>query len=131
MNTQTQALKKGENFNSLPLLKKVEAPAIEPKVTVKAIIEKMKATAEERIARIQLFEAHSKRFNLLKEKANDLKMFDAGNDKTSAKIYLENSAGFKFEVRNSNVIEKVTKTMREELNTLLSESENEILAFEI
>lgn len=131
MNTQTQAVKKDENFKNSPMMKKVETPVTEKKAIIEVVVEKLKATAEERIARIQLFEAHSKRFNLLKEKANDLKMFDAGNDKTSAKIYLENSAGFKFEVRNSNVIEKVTKTMREELNALLSESEKEILIFEI
>ena len=57
--------------------------------------------------------------------------FDAGNDKTNAKIVLKNSAGFEFEVSNSNVIKKVRDAMETELNNLLAEAENEVLNFEI
>jgi hypothetical protein len=35
------------------------------------------------------------------------------------------------DIRNSNVIEKVLKTMQEELNILTLEAENEVLTFEI
>ena len=49
----------------------------------------------------------------------------------TAKISLENQAGFKMDIRNSNVIEKVLKTMQEELNILTLEAENEVLTFEI
>ena len=119
----------------LPTLVKVETPVNDEKATVNALIEKFAPksppTAEERIGRIQHFEAHSKRFKHLKEKSNDLKMFDAGNDKTNAKIVLKNSAGFEFEVSNSNVIKKVRDAMETELNILLAEAENEVLNFEI
>ena len=119
----------------LPTLAKVETAVNEQKATVNALIEKFAPntppTAEERIGRIQHFEAHSKRFKHLKEKSNDLKMFDAGNDKTNAKIVLKNSAGFEFEVSNSNVIKKVRDAMETELNILLAEAENEVLNFEI
>lgn len=119
----------------LPTLAKVETSVNDEKATVNALIEKFAPksppTAEERIGRIQHFEAHSKRFKHLKEKSNDLKMFDAGNDKTNAKIVLKNSAGFEFEVSNSNVIKKVRDAMETELNILLAEAENEVLNFEI
>ena len=135
MNAVKQEVKKVEVAKTLPTLAKVETPVKVQEATVKAMIEKFTPktppTAEERIGRIQHFEAHSKRFKHLKEKSNDLKMFDAGNDKTNAKIVLRNSAGFEFEVSNSNVIKKVRDAMETELNILLAEAENEVLNFEI
>lgn len=114
--------------------KTAQIPAIPQKDAIKEMIEKFKPkqpTADERIQRIAHFEAVSKRFKILKEKSNDLKMFDAGNDQTHAKIILKNSRGFEFSVSNSNVIKKVRDAMETELNILLSEAENEILTFEI
>ena len=124
--------KKDKVFESVLNLSKANE---EPKKQIPAMIEKFaekqKPTAEDRISRIAHFEAHSRRFQLLKDKSNDLKMFDAGNDKTNAKIILKHNAGFEFEVSNSNVIKKVRDAMETELNILLSEAENEILTFEI
>jgi hypothetical protein len=135
MEAVKQEVKAVEVAKALPTLKKVETPVIERKTATETLIEKFISktppTAEERIGRIEHFEALSKRFRLLKEKSNDLKMFDAGNDKTSAKIVLKNSTGFEFSVNNSNVIKKVRDTMEAELNILLSEAENEVLNFEI
>jgi hypothetical protein len=135
MNTVKQEVTAVEVAKALPTMKKVEAPVQEKKTATETLIEKyvskIPPTAEERIGRIEHFEALSKRFRLLKEKSNDLKMFDAGNDKTSAKIVLKNSTGFEFSVNNSNVIKKVRDTMEAELNILLSEAENEVLTFEI
>jgi hypothetical protein len=111
------------------------AEAVEAKkADVLQMIEKFKPeplTAEERIERMPLFEELSKRFKLLKGKANDLKMFNAGNDKTNAKIIFKNAQGFEFEIRNSNVIEKLTQEAQKELNILLAEANTEILAFEM
>lgn len=115
-------------------VKNVQLPAVQQKEAIQEMIEKFKPkqpTADERIQRISHFEAVSKRFKILKEKSNDLKMFDAGNDQTHAKIILKNSGGFEFSVSNSNVIKKVRDAMEKELNILLSEAENEILTFEI
>jgi hypothetical protein len=132
---EVRGTEKANTLNLLPLAKPTEATKAEQEATVTALIEKFtpKAppTAEERIGRIEHFEALSKRFKQLKEKANDLKMFDAGNDKTNAKIALKNSSGFEFSVSNSNVIKKVRDAMEKELNILLSDAENEVLNFEI
>lgn len=135
MNTVKQEVKAVEVAKALPTMKKVETPVVEKKTAIEELIQKYvpktPPTAEERIGRIEHFEALSKRFRLLKEKSNDLKMFDAGNDKTSAKIALKNSSGFEFSVSNSNVIKKVRDAMETELNILLAEAENEVLNFEI
>jgi hypothetical protein len=135
METLKKEVKAVEVAKALPTLKKVETPVIERKTATETLIEKYVSktppTAEERIKRIGQFEALSKRFQHLKDKDNDLKLFVAGNDKMTAKISLENQAGFKFDVRNSNVIDKVLTTMQAELNILLSEAENEVLNFEI
>lgn len=132
---QVRGTETANTLKLLPPTKTEEATNEQQKATVTALIEKFAPktppTAEERIGRIQHFEAHSKRFKHLKEKSNDLKMFDAGNDKTNAKIVLKNSAGFEFEVSNSNVIKKVRDAMESELNILLAEAENEVLTFEI
>lgn len=135
MEAVKQEVEKVEVAKALPTMKKVETPVVQPKTAIETMIgkfvEKAPPTAEERISRIEHFEALSKRFKHLKEKANDLKMFDAGNDKTNAKIALKNSSGFEFSVSNSNVIKKVRDAMETELNVLLSEAENEVLTFEI
>jgi hypothetical protein len=135
MKTETQEVKAVDVANAFPTVKKVETAVIEPKTAIERMMEKVvdrtPPTAEERIGRIEHFEALSKRFKLLKEKSSELKMFDAGNDRTNAKIILKNSSDFEFSVSNSNVIKKVRDAMEQELNILLSEAENEVLNFEI
>ena len=135
MSLVKQEVKAVEVAKALPTMKKVETPVVEKKTAIERMIEKVvdktPPTAEERIGRIEHFEALSKRFKLLKEKSSDLKMFDAGNDRTNAKIILKNSSGFEFSVSNSNVIKKVRDAMEQELNILLAEAENEVLNFEI
>ena len=132
----TSAQVNGEKkAQALPTPKKDEATEAEQKTAINAMIKKFAPsapkTAEERIQKKEQFDAVAKRFSHLKEKSNELKMFDAGNDKINAKIILQNQAGFKFEVSNSNVIKKVRDAMEGELNILLSEAENEVLTFDI
>lgn len=124
-----------QNPKLLPVAKVVEPTQENKEATAEALIEKFASkippTAEQRIKRIEQFKALSERFQTLKDKDNDLKLFIAGNDKMTARVNLENQAGFKMDIRNSNVIEKVLNTMQDELNILLSEAENEVLNFEI
>ncbi len=135
MNTVKEAVATEKNPKTLNLVNEVKTAEDAKKTAVLEQLEKFKPTpilsADERIERIRHFDALSERYKFLKNKSNDLKMFDAGNDKTNAKVNLENAQGFKFTVQNSNVIDKVTATMRAELNVLLIEAESEILTFEI
>lgn len=107
----------------------------EEKAALDAMIKKfapvVKPSAEERINRKEQFDALCARFKFLKGKSNDLKLFMAGNDKTNTKIVLKNQSGYEVEVRNSNVIDKVLFAMSTELEILLSDSENEVLNFEV
>ncbi len=102
---------------------------------LKANFEKFKEeppkTAEDRIQSVKHFEALSTRFSILKDKSNDLKMFEAGNDKIGAKIIFKNTAGFEFEIQNSSVLEILKNAAKNELQILLKEAENEILTFDI
>lgn len=132
MNTQTNTAKE---VKRLPMASKVEPTEEQKKAAAKAMIEKFKPepprSADDRIMAIAHFEALSKRYKILKEKANELKMFDAGNDKTNAKISFKNAQGFEFDIRNSTVIEKLKTEAEKELNILLAEAENEILTFQL
>lgn len=105
----------------------------ERKEILNNVMEKFKPeppkTAEDRISKVKQFEALSSRYKILKQKDEELKTFQAGNDKTSAKISFKNAQGFNFEVQNTSVIERLTKTAQEELSILLNEAENEILTF--
>ncbi|MFA9191146.1 hypothetical protein AAGV28_07155 [Flavobacterium sp. FZUC8N2.13] len=142
MNTEKQQkeqkgneVKDTKSLKLLPVAKTAEPTEKSKEAAAVAAIEKFAnsapLTAKERIGRKTLFDEVSKRYEHLERKANDLKMFHAGNDKITAKIILKNQAGFEFEVSNSNVIKKVTDTMEAELNILLTEAENEVLTFEI
>ena len=132
MNTQTNTAKE---VKRLPIANKVEPTEEEKKAAAKAMIEKFKPepprSADDRIMAIGHFEALSKRYKILKEKANELKMFDAGNDKTNAKISSINAQGLEFDIRNSTAIEKLTTEAEKELTILLAEAENEILTFQL
>ena len=132
MNTQTNTAK---DVKRLHMANKVEPTEEQKKAATKAMIEKFKPepprSADDRIMAIAHFEALSKRYKILKEKANELKMFDAGNDKTNAKISFKNAQGFEFDIRNSTVIEKLKTVTEKELNILLAEAENEVLTFQL
>ena len=84
-----------------------------------------------RIERMKQFEALSTRYGILKSKDNELKTFEAGNDKLGAKVVFKNAQGFEFSVQNSNVIERLIEAGRNELSILLTEAESEVLTFEI
>jgi hypothetical protein len=88
-------------------------------------------SAESRIEAMKQFEALSTRYNQLKDKSNELKTFQAGNDKLSAKVVFKNAQGFEFTVQNSNVIGKLIEAGEKELSILLNEAENEVLTFDI
>jgi hypothetical protein len=135
MSTKTASVQDAKSAKNVETFKMVPATVSPEKVeAIKATLDKFKPepmTAEQRISRIPLFEELSKRYKLLKEKSTDLEMFTAGNDKTNAKIIFKNAQGFEFEIRNSNVIDKLTREAHAELNILLAEAKNEILTFEM
>lgn len=135
MSTQSKALEKAKEVKTLPNANNVKPAEEAKKAQILETIEKFKPepfkTAEERILRTKHFEALANRYEQLKTKDNELKMFHAGNDKTSAKIIFKNTQGFEFTIQNTNVIERLTSEAQKELSVLLEEAKNEVLTFEI
>ncbi len=121
--------------NELPTVVEKVSTEVKAKESVTAFLEAHKPeppkSAESRIERMKQFEALSNRYGQLKDKDNELKTFQAGNDKLGAKVIFKNAQGFEFSVQNSNVIEKLIEAGTKELSILLSEAENEVLTFEI
>jgi len=124
-----------KNVKNLPLANIEKTAEDLKKADIAKTIEKFKPepiiSADSRIELVKQFQELSKRYNLLKEKDNDLKLFIAGDDKTNTKITFENTAGFKFVIQNTNVIARLSKEASDELNILLRESENEVLTFQM
>lgn len=143
MSTAKAPAKNGEKAKALQGEKQVLTPVVVEKSTnedngkkeVVNFLEKYKPeapkSAESRIESMKQFEALSTRYNQLKEKSNELKTFQAGNDKLTAKVVFKNAQGFEFTVQNSNVIGKLLEAGEKELSILLAEAENEVLTFEI
>lgn len=132
---EKNAEKKAKDVIALPVAQNENPATDEKKAEILQTIEKFKPepikTAEGRIEAVKQFDALSNRYKILRQKSNDLKTFKAGNDKMNARIIFENAQGFKLEVQNSSVIEKLTKVAEEELTILTNEAENEVLTFDI
>lgn len=135
MSTKTMTQEKANEVKTLPGANISKTAEEVKKADVLKTIEKFKPepiiSADSRIELVKQFQELSKRYNLLKEKDNDLKLFIAGDDKTNTKITFENTAGFKFVIQNTNVIARLSKEASDELNILLRESENEVLTFQM
>jgi hypothetical protein len=93
--------------------------------------ELLNPTAEGRIKKLENFNLLVKKHKFLNEKNDELQKFIISSDGTKEKIILENAQGFKFEVSNSQVVEKVLDVVSTELETFTKASEKEVLAFSI
>lgn len=118
--------------------KKVETPkateskkAEEVKKEAKVLIADFRPTAEERIKNAQKFQILTKKYDHLKEKKEELERFKISSDGTEEHIYFQNSEGYKLEVSNSNVIEKMLKLAEETLTGILKETEKQVQEFVI
>lgn len=112
-----------------PIVKKEEKQKIEVKIA--PLLEQLRPSADERIKNAEHFGILTNKFNHLKEKNEGLKRFRLSSDGTKETIYLENAEGYKFEVRNSNIIDEVVGILQTKLNGLLKHSEEEIQNFVI
>jgi hypothetical protein len=118
--------------------KKVETPkatdskkAEEVKKETKVLIANFRPSAEERIKNAQKFQIITKKYDHLKEKKEELERFKISSDGTEEHIYFQNSEGYKLEVSNSNVIEKMLKLAEETLTGILNETEKQVQEFVI
>lgn len=88
-------------------------------------------TAEHRLKMVEQLRILGDKFNFLKTKEDELNKFVLSSDGTKEKITLSNASGFKFEVSNSQTIEKVLKVIQDDLNVFTERANEEILNFKI
>ncbi|MFB9055074.1 hypothetical protein ACFFVB_18480 [Formosa undariae] len=124
MSTNAKAKAPQTETKPKEVLKKVEKSNTEVK-------DLFNPTAESRIKRAENFKILADKFKFLNDKNDDLQKFIVSSDGTKEKIVLENAQGFKFEVSNSNVIEKVLDVVKSELQNITNEAEKEVLTFQI
>jgi hypothetical protein len=106
-------------------------PGNEKVEEVKAVIEQLAPTAEDRIKRAANFGILTAKFTHLKMKNDELEKFIISSDGTKEKLVLENSGGAKIEVNNSLILGEVTELLKSKLTDLLQSTENEVKNFVI
>ena len=88
-------------------------------------------TAEQRLKSLEQMRILGDKFTLLKTKEDELEKFILSSDGTKEKISLSNASGFKFEVSNSQTIEKVLEVIAGDLKIFTERAEQEIISFTV
>ena len=88
-------------------------------------------TAEQRLKSLEQMRILGDKFTFLKTKEDELEKFILSSDGTKEKISLSNASGFKFEVSNSQTIEKVLEVIAGDLKIFTERAEKEIISFTV
>jgi hypothetical protein len=143
MNQKEQVKKVEEVVKNVTTLKMVETPKTtqeEPKEVISESSKKETAqdmkiflgpTAEQRLKSLEQMKILGDKYTFLKQKEDELEKFILSSDGTKEKISLSNASGFKFEVSNSQTIEKVLEVIAKDLNIFTIRAENEIISFTV
>ena len=129
--TKTAEKAQTAKANNKTTLKKAEDQKPQEAKSTTTIKDIVNPTAQSRIQKIKNFEILANKFSFLENKKQELEQFIISNDGTKEKLTLSNVNGYKFEVSNSQVLEKVVELLDAELTTFLEKSEKEILAYSI
>lgn len=86
--------------------------------------------AIDRLGKFEQFQKLGERYNFLKDKDRELRNFTISQNGVASKVSLE-CQGSKVEISNSLIIKKVVELCQSELDSLLDETESEIVKFEI
>ena len=129
--TKTAEKAQTAKANNKTTLKKAEDQKPQEAKSNTTIKDIVNPTAQSRIQKIKNFEILANKFSFLENKKQELEQFIISNDGTKEKLTLSNVNGYKFEVSNSQVLEKVVELLDTELTTFLEKSEKEILAYSI
>lgn len=110
---------------------KVANPEISKADQVNEIKRLLSPTAEQRLKSLEQMRILGDKFTFLKTKEDELEKFVLSSDGTKEKISLSNASGFKFEVSNSQTIEKVLEVIAGDLKIFTERAEQEILSFNV
>lgn len=105
-----------------------EASKVEQVQEVKRLLN---PTAEQRLKSLEQMKILGEKFTFLKVKEDELEKFILSSDGTKEKISLSNASGFKFEVSNSQTIEKVLEVIAKDLKVFTERAEQEIISFTV
>ena len=127
--------------NTTPIVVETSKPTEEPKKVEEnnstkssqeaELIRILNPSAEQRLKNLDQMQILGGKFKFLKTKEDELNKFVLSSDGTKEKISLSNASGFKFDVSNSQTIEKVLKVIEEDLKIFTERAEQEILQFTI
>lgn len=84
---------------------------------------------EQRLKNLENLKIIGERYNVLLAKQDELNKFFISSDGTKEKIVLSNSNGFRFDVANTQVIEKVLILIQTELDAFIAKTGEEISNF--
>lgn len=129
--TKTAEKAQTAKANNKTTLKKAEDQKPQEAKSTTTIKDIVNPTAQSRIQKIKNFEILANKFSFLENKKQELEQFIISNDGTKEKLTLSNVNGYKFEVSNSQVLEKVVELLDAELTTFLDKTEKDILAYSI
>ena len=110
---------------------KVEIPEPSKVEQVNEIKRLLNPTAEQRLKSLEQMRILGEKFTYLKTKQDELEKFILSSDGTKEKISLSNASGFKFEVSNSQTIEKVLEVISKDLKLFTERAEHEIISFTV
>ena len=143
MSQNAQTKNMGKDVKNLASVKVVETPKTteelkkpiisetEKNKAAEQIIKILHPTAEQRLKSLEQFQILGEKFNFLKSKQDELEKFTLSSDGTKEKISLSNASGFRFEVTNSQTIEKVLEVISADLKIFTERANKEVLSFEI
>ena len=108
-----------------------EQKEVQSQKSATSIEDILSPSAGARIKKLENFQILAKKHDFLQQKRNSLDTFIISSDGTKEKVILKNAEGYEFEVSNSQVVEQVLEVIQKNLETFVSKSEKEILAFQI
>jgi len=126
---KVNALKVVENLKPTKEVEKAPLKDAEKPIEKQEVSNLLNPSAEVRLKKLDQFLILGEKFKFLKTKEDELNKFVLSSDGTKEKISLSNASGFKFEVTNSQTIEKVLKVIQEDLSLFISKADEEVKTF--
>tara|TARA_R100000306_G_C4379581_1_gene143526 strand:- start:2912 stop:3352 length:441 start_codon:yes stop_codon:yes gene_type:complete len=88
-------------------------------------------TAESRVKKLEIFNKLADKKNRIDTKLDELTSFRVSQDGTEAKMEFSTSGGYRFKISNPVTINMLLDVVEKELSTLQTQTDKEILNFQI
>lgn len=88
-------------------------------------------SADQRIKNAEIFQKMAEKHTFLRKKQDELQSYMVGRDGLKEKVVIKCEGCADFEVSNSFIVSKILQISADELENLVTQSENEILNYNI